>query len=226
MKYKQIIQELKESEDPNVLVFLKDLEKHRKLPRREKKEMLTRIQEPGVIDALVKNYIPTIVRVAYTNSLLTRTMSFLDLVNEGVIAAHKCMIKYKKEGKVSDRAVTATIVGTLKKKICRKECPFTVCRFNENDPRLYMDVNKMWFSYNKKEKIPELMKEKIKWTRNTYGIRVRQCCASCAHKDLTRAVSRRFCMVSEKYVEPHHVCDSWQMSEQMKKAGLVHIKNN
>ena len=58
MKYKQIVQELRESKDLNVQIFLNDVDKITKLSQKEKKSLLTKLQNPGVIDTLVKNYIP------------------------------------------------------------------------------------------------------------------------------------------------------------------------
>ena len=84
MKYKKIIQELKESQDPNVLVFLNDVGNIRRLSRKQQKDILARLHEPGITDILVKSFIPTIVRIAYANSRLTSSLSFLDLVNEFV----------------------------------------------------------------------------------------------------------------------------------------------
>ena len=226
MKYKQIIQELRESQDLNVQLFLLDAEKIIKLPSKVKQGMLSQLQKPGVIDTLVKNYIPMIIRIAYQNSLLMNSVSFLDLVEEGVLGACKCLNKYKKVGTVSDRTVRVTVVETIKRLVCKKECPFTVCRFNENDPRLYQ-MNKMYGSYNTKTAMPEMKKEKsqvdrFEWVRNMQGIRVKKCCASCAHKDLTRAVTKRYCSISGNCVDPLNVCESWEMSEQMKIAGLLH----
>ena len=184
--------------------------------------LLTKLQNPGVIDTLVKNYIPTIIRIAYANSLLMNSVSFLDLVEEGVIGAYKCLNKYKKDGAVSDKTVRATIIGTIKKMVCKKECPFTVCRFNENDPRLYQDINRYWGSYNTKTAAPGAKPDnRFQWVRNEQGIRVKKCCASCAHKDLTRALSKRYCSICGKNVEPIDVCESWEMSDQMKVAGLL-----
>ena len=226
MQYKKIIQDLKESKDLNVQLFLLDAEKIVKLPSKVKKGMLSQLQNPGVIDTLVKNYIPTIIRIAYPNSLLMNSVSFLDLVEEGVWGACKCLNKYKKEGTVSDKIVRASIIGAIKRLVCKKECPFTVCRFNENDPRLYQ-MNKMYDSYNTKTAMPEMKKkspqvDRFEWVKNEQGIQVKRCCASCAHKDLTRAVTKRYCSISGNCVDPQNVCESWEMSEQMKIAGLLH----
>ena len=225
MKYKQIVQELRESKDLNVQIFLNDVDKITKLSQKEKKSLLTKLQNPGVIDTLVKNYIPTIIRIAYANSLLMHSVSFLDLVDEGIVGVSKCLDKYKKVGAVSDKIVRASIIATIKRMVCKQECPFTVCRFDENDPRLYQ-MNRLWGSYNTKVAMPEAKQEgskvdRFKWARNEQGIRVKMCCASCAHKDLTRAVSKRYCSITDKCVDPLDVCDSWEMSDQMKVAGLL-----
>ena len=56
--------------------------------------------------------------------------------------------------------------------------------------------------------------------RNQHGIEVRECCASCRHKDLTRLISSRFCLQHLKSVKPREWCEQWEMSEQMQAAGL------
>ncbi len=56
-------------------------------------------------------------------------------------------------------------------------------------------------------------------TRNTFGIVINKCCASCAHKDLTRAVTLRRCMKHRKEVRTIEVCKLWAMSQQLRMAG-------
>ena len=56
--------------------------------------------------------------------------------------------------------------------------------------------------------------------RNEHGIEIRECCASCKHKDLTRLLSARFCSLHQKKVKPRECCKQWEMSEQMQAAGL------
>ena len=56
--------------------------------------------------------------------------------------------------------------------------------------------------------------------RNEHGIEIRECCASCKHKDLTRLLSARFCSLHQKKVKPREGCKQWEMSEQMQAAGL------
>ena len=56
--------------------------------------------------------------------------------------------------------------------------------------------------------------------RNSHGIEIKKCCASCKHKDLTRLLSARFCSLHQKKVKPREGCKQWEMSEQMQAAGL------
>ena len=55
--------------------------------------------------------------------------------------------------------------------------------------------------------------------KNQHGIEVKECCASCRHKDLTRLISSRFCLQHQKKVKPRECCEQWEMSEQMEAAG-------
>lgn len=54
---------------------------------------------------------------------------------------------------------------------------------------------------------------------NSFGVAIKMQCSSCAFKDMTRAVSTRYCTKHERSVEPNHVCSLWSMSDQMKMAG-------
>lgn len=59
-----------------------------------------------------------------------------------------------------------------------------------------------------------------KYYRNAFGIVIKQCCASCAHKDMMKASPNRYCTEHEQIVKACHVCSLWQMSNQMKAAGM------
>lgn len=63
------------------------------------------------------------------------------------------------------------------------------------------------------------MKHKIKYVENSYRVAIKQCCASCAHKDLTRLMLSRYCSKRKKKVNPSDVCSKWTMSEQLQMAG-------
>ena len=55
--------------------------------------------------------------------------------------------------------------------------------------------------------------------KNQHGIEVRECCASCRHKDLTKLAASRFCLMHHKKVKPRGWCEQWKMSEQLDAAG-------
>lgn len=55
--------------------------------------------------------------------------------------------------------------------------------------------------------------------RNSYGIEVKKCCASCRYKDLTRLMTARFCTEHHKSVKPKDCCKQWALSEQLEAAG-------
>ena len=58
---------------------------------------------------------------------------------------------------------------------------------------------------------------------NRYGIMVKKCCASCAHKCLDDS-AQRHCLLTKKRVKAGNVCGSWEMSEQLDMIGCEHGK--
>ena len=63
------------------------------------------------------------------------------------------------------------------------------------------------------------MEMKICLTRNAFGIQVKKCCASCAHKQLTRAYSFRRCQKTGAVVLPSDVCPCWRMNKTLQAWG-------
>lgn len=55
--------------------------------------------------------------------------------------------------------------------------------------------------------------------RNSHGIEVKECCASCRFKDLTRLMTSRFCIEHQKRVKPREWCYEWALSDQLEAAG-------
>ena len=55
--------------------------------------------------------------------------------------------------------------------------------------------------------------------RNSHGIEVKKCCASCRFKDLTRLMTARFCTEHQKRVKPRECCYEWALSDQLEVAG-------
>ena len=54
---------------------------------------------------------------------------------------------------------------------------------------------------------------------NAYHIRVKKICASCQHKDVENN-GTRVCTKMQLKVPQDMVCQQWQMSDGLKKAGL------
>ena len=99
MKYKLVIQALRESSDNNVLAFVKDVEKMKRLTTEERRYYLANREETDAVNILVKDFIPYIMKVAYAHSQKTSTLSVLDLINEGVIGAYAAFEKSESCGK-------------------------------------------------------------------------------------------------------------------------------
>ena len=55
--------------------------------------------------------------------------------------------------------------------------------------------------------------------RNSHGIEIMKCCASCKFKDLTRLMTARFCTEHHKSVKPNGYCKQWALSDQLEAAG-------
>ena len=55
--------------------------------------------------------------------------------------------------------------------------------------------------------------------RNSHGIEIEMCCASCRYKDLTRLMTARFCTEHQKRVKPRECCYEWALSDQLEAAG-------
>ena len=64
---------------------------------------------------------------------------------------------------------------------------------------------------------------KAKFTRNAFGIQVKKCCASCAHKQLNRTVSQRVCAKHNKEVRACEVCECWKMSDINKEVRACEV---
>ena len=64
MKYKYIIQELKETGDPNVLAFLKDAERIKRMSKKERDYCLQSRWMYESVKKLVEEFIPFIIMVA------------------------------------------------------------------------------------------------------------------------------------------------------------------
>jgi hypothetical protein len=66
-----------------------------------------------------------------------------------------------------------------------------------------------------------MMKTRNEMKKNAFFIKVKKCCCSCTHKDLTRAVGSRWCEKHDKAVKPGGCCKCWRMSRQLQMAGFA-----
>ena len=99
MRYKLVIQALRESSDNNVLAFVNDVEKIKRLTAEERQYYLVNREEADAVNILVKDFIPYIIKVAYEYSQKTSTLSVLDLINEGIVGAYAAFEKCDSRGK-------------------------------------------------------------------------------------------------------------------------------
>ena len=68
MKYKVIIQELKASNDKNVRAFVRDMEKLKRMTKKQRDIYLKNRQKPRAVTKLMEGFIPYIILVAYNHS--------------------------------------------------------------------------------------------------------------------------------------------------------------
>ena len=109
MRYKLVIQALRESSDKNVLAFVGDVEKMKRLTTGERQYYLANREEADAVNILVKDFIPYIIKVAYVHSQKTSTLSILDLINEGIVGAYAAFEKCNSRGKRLVNTVRAYI---------------------------------------------------------------------------------------------------------------------
>ena len=120
MKYRFIIQEMKESGDPNVLAFLKDAAKIKRLSKKERDFYLQNRSMPEAVKRLVEGFIPYVIFVAYCNSHKTKTLSVLDLINEGILGAYKAFEKNLKKGEIlTRRRVNSKIKSNIRNAVLK-----------------------------------------------------------------------------------------------------------
>jgi plasmid maintenance system antidote protein VapI len=125
MKYNFIIQELKASPDPNVRTFVREVERIERLTSVKRQYYYSHLHEPDAINSLVNDYIPYITRVAYIQSLKTNSVSFLDLVNEGIVGACVSLLRSEERGKAKVARVRACINNYIKRAIEKEEQQFS-----------------------------------------------------------------------------------------------------
>ena len=58
----------------------------------------------------------------------------------------------------------------------------------------------------------------MRMARNTFGIKVKMCCASCKRRILSE--KGRFCGLSDVPVSGSHSCQQWEMNRRLENAGM------
>ena len=119
MKYKYIIQELKETGDPNVLAFLKDAERIKRMSKKERDYCLQSRWMYESVKKLVEEFIPFIIMVAYGHWHKTRTLTVLDLIDEGILGVYAAFEKNRKGGCLTKRGVNNRIKSSIKCAVLR-----------------------------------------------------------------------------------------------------------
>ena len=118
MKYKLIIQEMKESKNKNVRAFVRDVEKLKRMTKKQRDIYLKNRQKPGAVTNLVEGFIPYIIMVAYVHSDKVNTLSVLDLINEGILGAYAAFEKNSKNGEpLTRRRVRSQIKTRIRKAV-------------------------------------------------------------------------------------------------------------
>jgi RNA polymerase sigma factor (sigma-70 family) len=150
MKYKYVIQELKESGDVNVQAFLKDVEKMKPMSRKDRDHCLqTRFMHESV-QKLVEEFIPFIIMVAYGYSTKVRTLTLLDLINEGILGAYDAFKNSNMDGRLTRKRVLNSIKRRIynaikaDEKQCVADYYFDVCvpEGALNDEGMVMDIDR------------------------------------------------------------------------------------
>ncbi|MCR4816647.1 MAG: hypothetical protein K5842_05640 [Bacteroidales bacterium] len=59
------------------------------------------------------------------------------------------------------------------------------------------------------------------YSENEFGMSVKRCCASCAHKELTGRLKDRECKEHDCLVRPRNVCLDWVMDKPSQRAGAT-----
>ena len=124
MKYKSIIEDLKGTGDPNVMAFLKDVARIKRLSKKERDYCLQNRWS-------YVEFIPYIIWVAYAKMDQVKTLSVLDLIDEGIIGAYKAFELSEEGGILSKRRVNSCIKRNMRRAIRRDHLLFVEEQYEE-----------------------------------------------------------------------------------------------
>lgn len=130
MTYKQIIEKLKESSDPNVLAFVKEMEHIKRLSPEERQYYMENRKDPKSARMVLRDFIPYIVKVAFEYSQETKVLSLLDLISEGVLGTCAALEKYDYKCTNLVRQIRAYVIKAIRKAIVINEDRMTEAKEN------------------------------------------------------------------------------------------------
>ena len=143
-----------ETGDPNVLAFLKDAEKIRPMSKKERDHCLESRWMSESLNRLVEEFIPFIVMVAYGYRERTKTLSFLDLINEGILGAYAAFDRNRKGGPLTKWRVNHYIKTGIRSAVLRDnsqgfaDVPYDECTPCDDDLKdendFIDDINGEW----------------------------------------------------------------------------------
>ncbi len=107
---------MKESKDKNVRAFVRDVEKLKRMTKKERDYYLKNRYTPEAVRKLIKEFIPYITIIAYNYSNKAKTMTMLDLIDEGILGAYAAFEKNSKNGEpLTRRRVRSQIKTRIRK---------------------------------------------------------------------------------------------------------------
>jgi hypothetical protein len=113
-----MIEEIKATGDPNVMAFLRDVGKLKRMPKKQRDYYLRNRQQPGAVTKLLEGFIPYVIMVAYNYTDKARKLTLLDLINEGILGAYAAFEKNSQKGDpLTRRRVRSQIKTRIRKAV-------------------------------------------------------------------------------------------------------------
>ena len=121
MKYKYIVQEMKETGNPNMVAFLNDVERMKRMSKKDRDFCLQNRQYPGAVSKLVAEFVPYVILVAYAYKDRIKTLTVLDLINEGILGAYSAFERSER-GEILTKLRVNYLIKTSIRKAVHRDC--------------------------------------------------------------------------------------------------------
>ena len=119
MKYKYIVQEMKETGNPSTVAFLNDVERMKRMSKKDRDLCLQNRQYPGAVRRLVEEFVPYVILVAYAYKDRIKTLTVLDLINEGILGAYSAFERNERGEVLTKFRVNNLIKRSIRKAVHR-----------------------------------------------------------------------------------------------------------